>query len=531
MYLVVDVDYEFLVVGSGPTASAVLGPLLNSGKTVGVIDSAQSPSEGLQTYLYQLASRPWKDWTPETREQLLAKSAHGVSPKSYFGENFPYDSGILGIEYSKSDTRASVALGGFSTVWGATVLPFPRGVWPEPIRDVYEQLLPSLEDLSAAIGIAGEKGPVDLVYPGSQFSYSLPSTSAFTSLVRSESFLDERRDASISALSLPRLAVSERSLPNEPSLGCTNCGLCQVGCPYGHIWSSNKLVRQLNLTRGSITHRGVVKTIVTPSKSDFSRVIFEQNKGRNLEEITARHVLLATGPISTAAILLRSGIISGSVELQDSQTFFIGGLSQKDLFQTEHSTTLTEAISLAPALRPHTISHMQIYGPSAYLSHRVASSSKMFSILPRRLRNLTTRHIYIGLGYLPSAESGALSVNLVQDNRVKIAPSRRPQATAIRFAIKSHNTNLRRIGIRLIPPTVQTLHLGGGNHLGASIPMVGGGTRIIQNRHWSDELGRPFGTGNVHVVDSSILPSIPAGPITLTAMANANRIARRLAGT
>jgi choline dehydrogenase-like flavoprotein len=41
----------------------------------------------------------------------------------------------------------------------------------------------------------------------------------------------------------------------------------------------------------------------------------------------------------------------------------------------------------------------------------------------------------------------------------------------------------------------------------------------------SDLLGRPLGTQNIHVVDSSVLPTIAPGPITFTAMANAMRIA------
>jgi choline dehydrogenase-like flavoprotein len=39
-------------------------------------------------------------------------------------------------------------------------------------------------------------------------------------------------------------------------------------------------------------------------------------------------------------------------------------------------------------------------------------------------------------------------------------------------------------------------------------------------------LGVPIGCSNIHVVDSSIFPSVAAGPITFTVMANAMRIAR-----
>jgi len=41
----------------------------------------------------------------------------------------------------------------------------------------------------------------------------------------------------------------------------------------------------------------------------------------------------------------------------------------------------------------------------------------------------------------------------------------------------------------------------------------------------SDIFGRPFSLNRVHVVDSSILPTIPSGTITLTVMANSYRIA------
>lgn len=45
----------------------------------------------------------------------------------------------------------------------------------------------------------------------------------------------------------------------------------------------------------------------------------------------------------------------------------------------------------------------------------------------------------------------------------------------------------------------------------------------------TDTLGRPAGAGRIHVVDSSCFPSVPGGAITLTAMANAHRIATAVA--
>jgi choline dehydrogenase-like flavoprotein len=62
---------------------------------------------------------------------------------------------------------------------------------------------------------------------------------------------------------------------------------------------------------------------------------------------------------------------------------------------------------------------------------------------------------------------------------------------------------------------------GGGSHTGGSFPM----RKQPSSRFETDLLGRPAGYSRVHLVDSSIFPSIPATTIALLIMANADRIA------
>ena len=45
-----------------------------------------------------------------------------------------------------------------------------------------------------------------------------------------------------------------------------------------------------------------------------------------------------------------------------------------------------------------------------------------------------------------------------------------------------------------------------------------------RGKGYSDILGRPNGLKRVHLIDSSCFPTIPAKPITLTAMANSNSL-------
>ncbi len=69
-------------------------------------------------------------------------------------------------------------------------------------------------------------------------------------------------------------------------------------------------------------------------------------------------------------------------------------------------------------------------------------------------------------------------------------------------------------------PFIQYSEPGRGYHSGGTFPM-----RDERIPHSSDVEGRPYGFDRVHLVDASTFPSIPSSPITLSAMANAYRIA------
>ena len=77
----------------------------------------------------------------------------------------------------------------------------------------------------------------------------------------------------------------------------------------------------------------------------------------------------------------------------------------------------------------------------------------------------------------------------------------------------------RRLGGIVLPPMLQFEKPRRGYHSGGSLPM-----RARPGKFESDVLGRPHGWSNVHVVDASVLPSIPATTITFSVMANAHRI-------
>jgi choline dehydrogenase-like flavoprotein len=80
---------------------------------------------------------------------------------------------------------------------------------------------------------------------------------------------------------------------------------------------------------------------------------------------------------------------------------------------------------------------------------------------------------------------------------------------------------LRRAGFYAVPFARQNSNAALTYHFGATFPMRAN----PKQPNDTDVLGRPFGSSRIHVVDTSVLPAIPATTVGLLTMANAHRIA------
>ena len=83
---------------------------------------------------------------------------------------------------------------------------------------------------------------------------------------------------------------------------------------------------------------------------------------------------------------------------------------------------------------------------------------------------------------------------------------------------------LARAGFWAVTPALMPAPPGGGEHFGGTMPM----RSHPKERLETDILGRLYGHNQIHIVDGSIMPSIPATTIALLQMANADRIVMAL---
>jgi hypothetical protein len=143
--------------------------------------------------------------------------------------------------------------------------------------------------------------------------------------------------------------------------------------------------------------------------------------------------------------------------------------------------------------------------------------------LPGRALRRILRKFVIGIFYLPSELSP--SINLKIDSKVGLTTSL--NTSAVTHSNQKLNTrkvlnfNFKKfldLGLLRIPFTTVTKPAGSGVHTGSSFAIG----------RQTNSLGQLNQEVNVHIIDASVLPDIPAGPITYSVMANSARIVREV---
>jgi choline dehydrogenase-like flavoprotein len=137
--------------------------------------------------------------------------------------------------------------------------------------------------------------------------------------------------------------------------------------------------------------------------------------------------------------------------------------------------------------------------------------------------------LMVALCYLHSDDSGGVQLRL--ERKVGTArgalvaePKRTPRtARVVRGLGRKLLRHAPALGFAAAAPAVHIASPGRGYHSGGTFPM---------NAHPSDAqtdvLGRLAAWRRVHLVDASVMPTIPSATITYSVMANAHRIASRV---
>lgn len=506
-----------IVIGSGPAGLSAAMALLARGRSVTMVDVGRELELPAAERRDALAGRPPEAWDPQDVEAYQKPQRDAVGGIWRYGSRFAVADAdkVLSDPPLGFDLRSSHARGGLSNVWGSAVLPW-RGAdmsgWPITA----EGLAPHYRAVAGFMPVAGRPGPVDRAFPEADIPLSepLPTTVQGAALL-------ERFDRQSKRLN--EIGLTAGPARQAVAGGCRMCGLCLYGCPYGLIFSTRPLVTEM-AADGRLTYRaGRVRRI---SEDDAG---IHVHLDGSIDPIDAENVYLAAGVLETARVQFASdpALKDREVHLKDSAHFFTPHLQSWGARGTGSGKlhTLVQAFVEieAPEVSPHLI-HTQLYGWNDFYARELAMNyvrglgilNPLFNAVARRL---TVAQTFLHSDHCPEIAlrpttgdpDGRLSVRIVPKDgfNMRVASARRHLARGLRMA-----------GLFAIMSAGRTGAPGSSFHVGGSFPM----TKDPRPGE-TDTLGRPAGWRRLHIVDASIMPSIPASTITFSVMANAHRIA------
>jgi ferredoxin len=512
-----ELDADFIIIGSGPSAYSSLSSIPSHFR-VTIIDIEEKPSLETDLYSKEIARRVKSNSNPQLLEGVFSKVFDDNSVigdfKKYFGDDYSYDAARLGLDY-KLDVRASVGLGGFSAVWGSTVLPFSNLDFQRMSPGLRKHFQDGYAKIAKSVTIEGEQLNSE-AYP--DFSNRMKS---FRPSDLSKIFLSGKLVNLIISKLLGSHFIASAVMVGESNESevesCIECGLCHVGCPFGFIWNSSGSIYGNKSQRVTRIQGTVIRF------EEFSTcVLVEYVSNGVIKHIKASSLLLSSGPISTSKLVLQSVPTIQSVLIDDSQTFFKHAISFRKVGSLQIRNTLAE-LMLSVTSKGSTGLLAQLYSRSHYSDFRAQKELKSLKKLPQGVRNFILSRLVTLLIYLPGDLSNKIEVNRV-NNVVNVSEYENSATKIQTFQIWAKLwISMLAKGSCIIPLAGTRLSAGGGNHIGRARLMISESVFPISNG-----FGQLHGHERVYVVDGSSLPAVPAGPITFSIMANASQIVSKL---
>jgi ferredoxin len=209
-----------------------------------------------------------EEWTLEdlaAYQAGMVPDAGNVPLKLAYGSDFAYRDADehLGTYYDGVGLRPSLARGGLSNVWGATLVSFldgDLGEWPFKLST----LAPHYSAVLRITGLAACQDRLEELFPlyANDLTELRPSQQGQQLLETMERNQQALARAGI-RFGRSRLAVRGNLPPAQE--GCVYCRLCIYGCPYGYIYTSSDTVTRLLRNPRFSYQAGVIVTQVRES--------------------------------------------------------------------------------------------------------------------------------------------------------------------------------------------------------------------------------------------------------------------------
>ena len=517
------------VVGSGPAGVSVAHALLKQGAEVTMLDVGIELEPARTRLVDSLSQSPPEVWSEAELSLLkwsLTDDARVVPRKLSYGSDFPYRdaTGGMSVRQTGVEVVSSCARGGLSNLWGSAVLPYRAediADWPIGV----DELAPHYRAAFELMPLTAQRDDLaqEFTLYASHYTSLNPSSQA-RALLRDLDVHRETLTREGIRYGQARLAIQAETIGDRG--GCVYCGMCLYGCPRKLIYNAAQSVELLQSRPGFHYSSDVAVERVIEEGAEV-RLLCRHPSSQLRFTLRGARAYLAAGVLGTAKIMLASVAAYGrQLTIMDSQYFVLPLLRMKRTQGVAHEFLHTLAqvfLEMSACIPGGNPAHLQVYTYNDLYRHALEKRLGPLANIAGRLSDSLLGRLVVLQGYLHSKDSSAISVRLERRSAIdelvldaKINPQARAHVGGI---IRKLFKCSRYLGAIPLFPLLQMGKPGQGSHIGGSFPM-----RRVPGEFEADIFGRLTGMQRVHIVDASVLPSIPATTITLSVMANAHRI-------
>ena len=532
--------YDVIVVGSGPSAAHAAQRLVGTGLRVLMVDVGNEDSR-YAPLIPQLSFRELRHRDERQHRYFLGDDFEAVplgrvrvgaqltAPRAYIAHDT--------AEFTPLDSKSffpteSLALGGLGSGWGAQAIQFnDRDLAPFPIGA--EDLTPHYETVSKRIGISGDMDDL-LPYYGDCSTLQTPLSidTGVEALLARYKAKRSRLNSDGFFMGHPRLAVLSSDLGDRKAQQYHEMDFYSDAdrSVYRPRFTVEALQKEPNFT---YVRPFLVETF---RESGEEIEVTAQNLrdvragGEGTTSFRARRLVLAAGAMGTARIVLRSlGLYETEIPLACNEHVYVPCINLPMLGRpaSERRHSLTQAgIILDPGDRGIVYGEVHVYR-SLLLFKLVKEAPIAVKESSRLLRDLMSAFVILVIEHEDYPTPDKYCVLRKGDGKpdslyvsYKLEPEARRTQRAAETRLLKCVRSLACFPFKRIDPG----H-GASIHYGGTFPMTNDERELT-----TTPSGLLRGTRNVYLADGSVFPYLPAKPLTLSLMANADRVALGLAG-
>lgn len=513
-----------IVVGSGPAGVSSAFPLVEAGLKVLLVDGGRemSLSPPSKPYLISRAEdeNQW-EWMVG-RDYHALRNVNAVSPKLRVPIHAPVFEGFNVANKIKANSFVAVgslARGGLSNAWGGGV----ARLSPEELCDY--PFSPSDIERSYAVvarrmGVSGALNDDLSDYFGLDDWADPPIQMDVLHTRLLNGYAKQKSKVSALGMRLGRSRVAALGQDRAERKSCDLTGNCLWGCHRRALYSAVEDLELLKLYT-SFTYRSgfVVERVI---RTGEYRAI-EGRDTSGYQTLKARKIILAAGTLATTRLALQAIQLDKAVTMQTCPTAaFMLWLPAALGTQRVPAFGLGQ-LSFVLSLQGGGSGFGSLFNPTGI---PIAEFSRH---MPFRKRygvdflKVLLGSCVVGNIFLPGHLS-AVTLSLTTDGTLSVKGGYRNEVAGLMsFAEQRLRKVFWKVGALLLPKSFTVGCPGSDIHYASSLPM-----RAHPMPGETNGFGELFGLDGVHIADGACLSSLSEKSHTLTIMANADRIARRL---